>query len=180
MGSFTVPQASILVGAVLMGLAFVLELVGLVTPGWCALTVGEKGEVMMGLWEFCYELPNFTCENLEQMWAIQGWMEACRAMGVLAVLVMVGCLITIVLLSFLPRFLFLFAAAPWCALSAGLLIYIQFAIFVGEMERTRNSIGRNFYYEYAFVLTVVAFVFSLFASVFLFIGESRNRNSQKL
>ncbi|XP_076456934.1 uncharacterized protein LOC143291144 isoform X2 [Babylonia areolata] len=174
------PPISVLVGVVLMALAFVLEVVGLAAPGWCSLWVGEKGVTMVGLWEFCYELPNFTCEDLENLWPIQSWLEGCRAMGVLAVLVQGACLTSVLLLSLFRRFHFFFAVAAWTALSSAMLIFTEFSIFVGAVEMKKNTMGRDFYYQYAFVLTIVAFVLSLLAAVAFFVGDARNRSSQKL
>ncbi|KAL8623351.1 hypothetical protein ACOMHN_054935 [Nucella lapillus] len=157
---FTMPHIFILVGAAIVGLALLLQIIGFATPIWATRMV--QGDTLeLGLWGACRK---GYCQSYA---AVADSLEAVRAFGILAILALVGSLACAVLTCFMAGKKIIPLVAFICAVVAAFCILIEFAVFAGEA-------GSNVTYGYSFGLTIVAWLLSIAGAVLLFLGYMKS------
>ncbi|KAK7091667.1 lens fiber membrane intrinsic protein-like [Littorina saxatilis] len=149
---FKMPPIPTLVGIVCAGVGLLFQIVGVATPGW--IVVGTSSQ---GLWKYCY---NDACNTFSG--DLPDWWEACRAFGILGVLVLVGCLVVGILICFM-EFDKLPIIAAILAFVAAFCILVEFAVYAGE--RGSDDFG------YSFALTIVAWILAIVAGVCFIVGK---------
>lgn len=174
------PHVTTLVATALTFLALICDLIGLVAPAWFTVRLGEKGEAKVGLWDYCFSQPKYDCQSVSQQFTVEAWLQASRAFAILGFLTLCLCVASCVCLCFASHILAFVIITPVSCLISTVLIFLEFAIFSGDVERVKNRVGQQFRYHYAFGLTVVAFVLLIPATVLHFVGNVMAADSVSL
>ncbi|KAK7091818.1 hypothetical protein V1264_009454 [Littorina saxatilis] len=136
---------STLMGLVCAGVGLIVQIVGVTTPGWVVV-----GAVRSGLWKQCV---SSTCVHFEH---VPGYLAVCRVFGILAIVVLVGCVSVGIMKCFMDKD-WLSVIAATLGITAGCFILIQVAIYA---RKTKPSFDSS-----SLILTNVAWVLSLTAGV---------------
>ncbi|KAK7091672.1 epithelial membrane protein 3-like [Littorina saxatilis] len=157
---FKTPSAVFIVAMACTGLAFILQIVGLATPGWLVSDV-----VGTGLWKVCRE---GVCVDIGTILPIiPDWFIAVRALGIVSVCCLAGCLLVSVASCVFEHSYFPLICAG-LAVAGGLCSLAEFATFAAKYaDVVKGKGGPDF--GYSFALTIVAWLLAMMACpVFIF------------
>ncbi|XP_076456927.1 uncharacterized protein LOC143291142 [Babylonia areolata] len=183
---FVMPHAIILVAGGVVGLALILQIVGLATPAWVTfeLTYPVLGvqtvSYNIGLWKVCasgncrkisFSSPTFGDDDDDD--DVPDWLNACRAFGILGVLAMAASLFCAVLTCVMSdkAKMFTLVAAGVAAVGA-VCSMIEFAVYARE-EPYLNQSSQHVSLGYSFILSVVAFVLAVVAVALFIVGQRK-------
>ncbi|KAK7091665.1 hypothetical protein V1264_009321 [Littorina saxatilis] len=152
------PPIPTLVGIVCAGVALLFQIVGVATPEWSVVDT-----ISRGLWKSC---KNDVCTTYSSDIDFPDWFEACRAFGILGVLVLVGCLVVGILILFM-EFDKLPIIATILAFVGAFCILIEFAVYAGESGAESDQYG------YSFALTIVAWILAIVAGICFIVGKGK-------
>ncbi|XP_076456936.1 uncharacterized protein LOC143291145 [Babylonia areolata] len=177
---FVMPHAIILVAGGVVGLALILQIVGLATPAWTTYEeVRHRFSYESGLWNMCV---NDICLKISLSKRIFGkgddddvpdLLYACRAFGILGVLEMAASLACAVLTCFMSDKAKMFTLVAAGAAAVGAVCsLIEFAVYAGK-EPFLNQSFLDHRLGYSFALTVVAFVLAVVAVALFIVGQRK-------
>ncbi|KAK7091151.1 hypothetical protein V1264_008877 [Littorina saxatilis] len=147
---FTMPAVPAIVAIGCAGLGLLLQIVGVATDEW-SLIDAIFVTVKIGLWTWCSD-AGVTCGDTPH------YLLACRAFGIIGVLLLAGCALLGVLMCFRDHAQTKFSlVAGVCGFAAGLSICVEFAVYADQSPWT--TYGNSFY------LTIVACVLAVVAGV---------------
>ncbi|XP_060574064.1 uncharacterized protein LOC132731811 [Ruditapes philippinarum] len=175
------------IGLALLGLALILNIIGVAIPYWFyfSLTVqGETGTASFGLWKTCGTATEgkggasvSTCMSFDTIdgFTVPKAFEAARALEILAILTTTAAIIVVCLKIFFKkennRLLYIAAPIPFFA---GLFVIIGAIVFVVDNEVKKMVESANplvhFKPHASFGLSIVAGILNIVASPMLILA----------
>ncbi|OWF56759.1 uncharacterized protein LOC110459122 [Mizuhopecten yessoensis] len=144
------------IALVILGLASILQIVGLATPNWSsALTPAGDASISssFGLWKFCFSaLGKSDCDSYPDA---EDWLKICRAFAVIGVLAVIGAtvlevLCTLALSKATHKIVFILATL---AAFVGAASIILAAIIWGAKT---SDLGTGITLDWSFALSILA------------------------
>ncbi|KAK7091668.1 hypothetical protein V1264_009324 [Littorina saxatilis] len=143
-------------------IALVFQIVGVATASWVTAD-SDVIDARSGLWKTCSGI--FGCLSYGS--DVPDWMNACRAFGILGILLLVVCCLMGVLSCFSDNDKLPLMAAV-VSFAAGLCVLIEFALYADKVD-----IGAGFKYGYSFALTVTACILAVVAGICFILSRRR-------
>lgn len=157
----------VLIGLVLIICASICQLIGLASPYWIYIEVGET-KVNSGLWKVCYytkALDKTLCSDLP---TLLGWMKAVRATSIIGFLLFLVALVMVILKMFVTKDKkpVLFAAIGTAFVGA---IFVLTSIAVYASKQDENIGGTLSQYHFAFAFCIIGMLAALGAGAIMMV-----------
>lgn len=147
------------------GASLLINIVGLAIPYWTYISAAG-GKQNFGLWSYCVsQAGNSDCASLPDV-AIDGALQAVRAMEILGMLLILAALVCAVLKQFVMKDKVLLPKiGSGCAIAAGILMIIGTIIYA-----TRDGVESSNLHA-GFALCIIAGIAGIVGGVVMFLGS---------
>uniref|UniRef100_A0A8W8N838 Uncharacterized protein n=1 Tax=Magallana gigas TaxID=29159 RepID=A0A8W8N838_MAGGI len=157
----------VLIGLVLTICAFICQLIGLASPYWIYIDLGET-KAYGGLWKSCLYNKTFDTTLCDEKLDVLDYMKAVRATSIIGFLSFLVALIMVILKLFVTKDkkAVLFAAIG-TAFNGAIFVLTSIAVYASTIDKYKR--GTSAEYHFAFAFCIIGMFFALGAGAIMMV-----------